>query len=155
MGLDHIQGEPSTHDGVIVDPLTKDYPLVIENAIIRAADGLQFSSRDALLAYHSGVSTGIVAPTSYGFLSGLSVAFNTGSAHRLQLGAVVQDVAALHINIGHYATTPSISTQVGALRGFLFGERLEGDLAVAFHQVSSVSTNIIIRIYVKLTNCRS
>ncbi|KAF7969725.1 hypothetical protein HWV62_26136 [Athelia sp. TMB] len=152
VGLDHIQGEPSTHDGVVVDPLTKDYPMIIENAVIRAADGLQFSSRDALLAYHSGVSTGIVAPTSYGFLSGLSVAFNTGSAHRLQLGAVVQDVAALHLNIGHYTTRPSISTQVGALRGFLFGERLEGDLAVAFHQVSSVSTDIAIGSNVKLTD---
>ncbi|KZP34599.1 composite domain of metallo-dependent hydrolase [Athelia psychrophila] len=146
VGLDDIQGEPSTRDGVVLDPLQKNYPSVIENAIIRAADGLQFSTRDALLAYRAGVSTAVVAPTSYGFLSGLSIALSTGTAHRLERGAVVQDVAALHISIGHYSTTPSVSGQIGALRNFLFGVGLEGELAAVFHRVSTGKLRLVINV---------
>lgn len=80
------------------------------------------------LAYRAGVTSGIVAPKSEGFLSGLSTVFTTGTMHKLQRGAVVQDVAALHIAIG--AGSPSVSTQVAALRRLLLGDG-HGGLATA------------------------
>lgn len=73
------------------------------------------------LAYRSGVTVGITAPKSRGFLSGLSVAFNLGVPHKLAKGAILQDVAAVHVSIGHGGATPSISTQIAALRGLLQG----------------------------------
>lgn len=49
LGLEHIQGERSTKDGTVLDPLTEDPPEILgRSIIIRASDGLQFSSRDAL-----------------------------------------------------------------------------------------------------------
>lgn len=50
LGLQHIQQEPSTADGRAPDPLLKPVPKILggDTAIIRAVDGLQYSSRDAL-----------------------------------------------------------------------------------------------------------
>lgn len=51
LGLEHISGEPSTVDGPIFDPLSgKGVPDIVggDGAIIRAADGLLFQTRDAL-----------------------------------------------------------------------------------------------------------
>ena len=76
---------------------------------------------------------GIVAPKSKGFLSGLSTAFTTGVAHRLLKGAVVQDVAALHIAIGSGKT--SVSTQIAALRSLLLGDE-QGDLPKHFYDLT-------------------
>lgn len=50
VGLQHIDQEASTNDGYVYDPLRKAMPDILggDSAIIRAADGLQFASRDAL-----------------------------------------------------------------------------------------------------------
>jgi hypothetical protein len=50
VGLQHIDQEASTNDGNVYDPLRKAMPDILggDSAIIRAADGLQFASRDAL-----------------------------------------------------------------------------------------------------------
>jgi hypothetical protein len=51
LGLEHIAGEESTIDGPIYDPLAKNgVPEIVggDGAIIRAADGLLFHTRDAL-----------------------------------------------------------------------------------------------------------
>ena len=39
--------------------------------------------------------------------------------HKLAHGAVIQEVTALHFSIGHFASRPSISTQITALRRLL------------------------------------
>jgi hypothetical protein len=87
------------------------------------------------LSYRAGVTWGIVAPKSRGFLSGLSTVFTTGTAHKLQRGAAVQSIAALHVAIG--AGSPSVSTQVAALRRLLLGNG-HGELAAQFDDVVKV-----------------
>lgn len=136
LGLEEIQGEQSTHDGVVLDPLSNDIPdLLAGNEVIMAVDGLQFAGRDTLsvfilqwrvwytdtpttrLAYHAGVTSAITPPTSRGLLAGLSTVFSTGAAHALEEGAVIQDIAALHVNIGYRASSsPSVSSQIATLR---------------------------------------
>ncbi|KAG0707315.1 composite domain of metallo-dependent hydrolase [Suillus ampliporus] len=124
LGLEEIQGEKSTHDGTVFDPLTDSLPgILARGEPIKAADGLQFSGRDTLLAYRAGVTAGITAPSSNGLIAGLSTAFSTGAAHRLEDGAVIQDVAALHVQIGHSSNGPSVSTQIAALRYLLLGNQ--------------------------------
>lgn len=52
----------------------------------------------------------------------MSTAFSTGAAHALEEGAVIQDIAALHVNIGHWGSrSPSVSSQIAALRHLLLG----------------------------------
>lgn len=87
------------------------------------------------LAYRSGVTVGVTAPSSSGFLSGLGTAFNTGSPNRLANGAVVQDITALHVSID--STKPSVSTQVAALRNLLNGGG-EGELKAHFKSIVQV-----------------
>ncbi|OAX43328.1 composite domain of metallo-dependent hydrolase [Rhizopogon vinicolor AM-OR11-026] len=123
LGLEEIQGERSTHDGTVFDPLTGSVPSILAGSeLIQAADGLQFAGRDTLLAYRAGVTMGITAPSSSGLIAGLSTVFSTGAAHRLENGAVIQDVAALHVQIGHSNKGPSVSTQIAALRNMLLGD---------------------------------
>lgn len=69
-------------------------------------------------------------------MSGLSTAFGTGLPHKLADGAVIQEVTALHVSIG--ASSPSVSTQISALRNLLSGGG-QGDLAAVFKQVVAVS----------------
>jgi len=66
---------------------------------------------------------GITPPSSRGLIAGLSTVFSTGAAHRLENGAVVQDIAALHVQIGHSSTGPSVSTQIATLRNLLLGDK--------------------------------
>lgn len=72
------------------------------------------------LAYRSGVTTAITAPSGTGFLQGLSTAFSTGSPHAVAPGAILQVETALHITIS-LSLAPSVSTQIAALRSQLFG----------------------------------
>jgi hypothetical protein len=60
----------------------------------------------------------------------LSVSFSTGAAHKLADGAVIQEVTALHVSVGHFAPRPSISTQIAALRDLLL-ELPDGSIADA------------------------
>jgi hypothetical protein len=89
LGLSEIQGEPSTQNGAPFDALLQAVPALAGGsyALERAADGLQYATRDALLAYlRGGVTAGIVAPQGRGLVSGLSTEFATGSMHKLQKG---------------------------------------------------------------------
>jgi hypothetical protein len=86
------------------------------------------------------VTTGITAPSSRGFLAGLSTAFNTGLPHRLAEGAVIQDIAALHVSID--SSNPSVSTQITALRNLLRGGG-KGELAARFEDAVQVSKSKI------------
>lgn len=140
LGLQEIEAEPSTGDGQVFDPLSGWVPKLMggDDSIVRAVDALQFAGRDALfvsplrfykvavahtslfsLAYRAGVTKAIVAPIHTGFYSGLGTSFSTGAAHKLEDGAVIQEITALHISVGHFGRKPSISTQIAVLRGLL------------------------------------
>jgi hypothetical protein len=67
------------------------------------------------------VSIGISAPLSSGPVAGLSFAFSTGAPHPLAPHAVLQEVTALHVTVGHDASG-SISSQIGDLRKRLLGK---------------------------------
>ncbi|KAF4563368.1 hypothetical protein EYR40_006911 [Pleurotus pulmonarius] len=110
LGLQEIAGEATTSDGVVGDPLGSGLPALVggEGAVIRAADGLQFSTRDALIAYRAGVTSAVVSPKSSGFLSGLGVAFSVGASHGLESGAIQKPITALHVAITH-ASSVSVS----------------------------------------------
>ena len=81
----------------------------------------QSIDKTSRLAYRAGVTTGIVSPETDGFLRGLNTAFSTGAAHRLARGAVVQETGTVHISI-HPIGSPSVSTQIAALRNMLLGD---------------------------------
>jgi hypothetical protein len=53
LALEHISAEPSTNDGYIFDPLAGPIPKILgkETMVVRATDGLQFSSRSALCVH--------------------------------------------------------------------------------------------------------
>jgi hypothetical protein len=121
LGLVEIAAEPSTNDGLVFDPLTQRVPTIFggEAALVRAVDGLEFGTRDALHAYHAGVTDAITAPVGYGFYSGLSATFSTGALSKLENEAIIQDVNAVHVTIRHFGQGPSISTQIGTLRRLL------------------------------------
>lgn len=61
----------------------------------------------------------MVAPVHHGFFGGLGTSFSTGAVHKLANGAVIQEVTALHVSVGHFTSRPSISTQISALRNLL------------------------------------
>ncbi|KAE9387106.1 hypothetical protein BT96DRAFT_1025981 [Gymnopus androsaceus JB14] len=146
LGLTHISGEKSTQDGKVFDSLTDKVPSILggDEAVIRAVDGLLFSTRDALLAYRSGVTAGVTAPSSSGFLAGLSTAFNTGSSHKLIEGAVLQDDVALHVAIS-LSSPVSVSTQIATLRKLLLGDA-NGDLGSQFTKVVEGKIPLIISV---------
>lgn len=138
LGLSEIQGEVSTGDGTVFDPLVAPVSPAAEQVIVRAVDGLQFAGRDALLAYRAGVSRAITAPSHSGFLGGLGVEFSLGARHKLEKGAIHQDVTALHLSIVHGTTQPSVSTQIAALRQGLFAAHTHeghGEVSARFADV--------------------
>lgn len=145
LGLQEISAESSTIDGYVYDPLLQKVPAVLggDGALVRAADGLQFGSRDALLAYRGGVTTGIVAPTHRRFYAGLSTSFFTGAPHKLEEGAVIQDVNALHVTVRHFGSIPSISTQIAVLRKLLL-EPGEGEAGEWFEEVREGRATLVV-----------
>ncbi|KAI0777456.1 carbohydrate esterase family 9 protein [Trametes elegans] len=147
LGLEEIRSESSTGDGTVIDPLSNTVPEIVggSGALIRAADGLQFGTRDALLAYRSGVTTAVTAPRSSGFLGGLSTAFSTVGRHKLEEGALLQDTAALHVAI-HPTGTPSVSTQIAALRHLLLGET-KGELKDAVEKVKKGAIPLAVHVH--------
>ncbi|PBK65801.1 carbohydrate esterase family 9 protein [Armillaria solidipes] len=146
LGLSHISGEASTNDGPVIEPLLSKVPSILggDDAVIRASDGLQFASRDSLLAYRSGVTTAIVAPVARGLISGLTAAFSTGSTHKLQKGAVVQDATALHVIVSLNSPI-SVSTQIATLRRLLLGSG-SGDLGTQFERVAAGKIPLVIAV---------
>ncbi|KAJ7056558.1 hypothetical protein C8F01DRAFT_1233681 [Mycena amicta] len=147
LGLQEIAGEPSTVDGPVFDPLSEKIPSILGDDILaRAVDGLQFGTRDALLAYRSGVASAITAPTGYGVFLGLSVSFSLGSTHKLEKGAVLQDIAAVHIAISP-SFAPSVSTQIAALRRLLLESSVkESEHEFAFAQARKGSIPLVITV---------
>lgn len=75
----------------------------------------------------------VTAPSGTGFWKGLSVAFNTGAKNGLQDGAILQEVASLHVALGK-GDTASVSTEVAALRHLLLSGK-EGSAFTAAAQV--------------------
>ncbi|KAJ4479027.1 hypothetical protein J3R30DRAFT_3403875 [Lentinula aciculospora] len=147
LGLVHIAGETTTQDGEVFDSLSDKVPSVLggDAAVIRALDGLQFATRDALLAYRSGVTTGIAAPCSSGLFAGLSAAFNTGAAHKLIEGAVMQDEVALHVSLS-LSSSVSVSTQIATLRTLLSGGA-KGELGVQISKVLEGKIPLVIGVH--------
>ncbi|KAJ7322932.1 carbohydrate esterase family 9 protein [Mycena albidolilacea] len=146
LGLTHISGEVSTSDGPVFDPLSVKVPEIIDGTVIKAADGLLFATRDALLAYRHGVTTAVTAPTSGGFLAGLSTVFSTAAAHKLADGAVVQEVAALHVRLS-LSFGISVSTQIAALRELLLDEgEGQGHLARRFSEVVAGKLPLVVNV---------
>ncbi|EIW83128.1 hypothetical protein CONPUDRAFT_164126 [Coniophora puteana RWD-64-598 SS2] len=146
LGLGEIGMEESTGDGEVLDPFEKDVPLIAggDGSITRAVDGLQFGTRNALLAYRAGVTSAITAPSSHGFLGGLSAHLSLGSKHRLDNGAVIQDIAAVHVTVGHTeGASPSISTQIAALRNLLTGKHV-GERGEYFEAVAEGSIPLVV-----------
>ncbi|KAH9853225.1 carbohydrate esterase family 9 protein [Lenzites betulinus] len=144
LGLEEIQGEVSTKDGYVLDALRVRVPKLAggKGALIHAVDGLQFGTRHALVAYRAGVTTGVVAPLSGGFLAGTSTALSLAAQHKLEPGAVVQAVGAVHVAI-HPSGVPSVSTQIGALRRLLLHPQ-EGELGVWLDKVKNGETPLVV-----------
>ncbi|KAM6496057.1 carbohydrate esterase family 9 protein [Amanita muscaria] len=136
LGLEEIESEPTTGDGEPYDAFRTNIPSILDDVggVLRAMDALVFGTRNALLAFRSGVTiaTSSLIKRTYAsghgshIISGLSVAFRTGSGHAMERGAIVQDMAALHVVLGRSdpllkSSAISVSTQLAALRRLLFG----------------------------------
>ncbi|KAJ3936108.1 MAG: carbohydrate esterase family 9 protein [Lentinula lateritia] len=147
LGLVHIAGEATTQDGEVFDSLMDEVSSTLgrEAVVIRAKDGLQFTTRDALLAYRSGVTTAVTAPYSSGLLSGLSTAFNTGAAHKLKEGAVMQDEVALHVSLS-LSSSVSVSTQIAMLRRLLSGGA-RGDLELQISRILEGKIPLVVDVH--------
>jgi imidazolonepropionase-like amidohydrolase len=121
LGLEEIQSEMTAQDGFVGDSLSGSSSPILGDALVSAVDGLQFATRDAFLAYRAGVTSAIVAPLHEKFYSGIGTYFSTGSLHKLQRGAVIRDKTGVHFSVRHFGRTPSVSTQVAALRKLILG----------------------------------
>ncbi|KAK1230023.1 hypothetical protein PQX77_006906 [Marasmius sp. AFHP31] len=136
LGLRHISAERSTGDGS-VDLSVSGQDLV------RTADGLFFQTRDALIAYRSGVTTSITPPSL-----GLAAAFSTGANNKLEKGAVLSEDTALFMTIS-MGDDESISTQIRNLRKALVGAvngTAGGDLGAAFKRVVEGEIPLVIKV---------
>lgn len=158
LGLEEIPSEPSTGSGhTIYNPFMDDIPQILHDVggITRAADALTFGTRNAKVAYRSGVT----AATSYltgpqgaypRVVLGLSTTFRTGSAHSMQYGAVIQDVTALHISIAMPTVGKDhvgVSDQVAALRRLLFGwESTDTETGLWFKRAAEGEVPLVINV---------
>ncbi|KJA29867.1 hypothetical protein HYPSUDRAFT_126636 [Hypholoma sublateritium FD-334 SS-4] len=160
IGLEEIASEPSTADGKSYDAFSQDVPRIMgdSGAVVRAMDGLMFGTRNALTAYRSGVTLAISSlarpiylsgPDAH-IISGLSVVFRTGAAHSMQRGAVIQEVAALHVVMGNpYPTSRgvSVSTQIAAIRRLLYGwESTETETGAWFKKAAEGVVPLVIEV---------
>ncbi|TRM61307.1 hypothetical protein BD626DRAFT_502095 [Schizophyllum amplum] len=135
VGLAEIPSDSSTADG----------PVGEAGAVVpRAADGLLFGTRDALLAYHHGVTRGIVAPQGGGLVSGLSVAFSFGAQNKADEGSIGQSIAALHVDVSMKAVE-SVSTQIARLRALLNAGKKDGELGVYATKVMEGTIPLVIK----------
>lgn len=64
--------------------------------------------------------------------------FSTRAFHRLDEGAIIQDITAVHVAVRHFGK-PSVSTQIAALRRLLQG-KVEGAMGHYFGKVRCVSS---------------
>ncbi|KAJ7490396.1 carbohydrate esterase family 9 protein [Mycena galericulata] len=140
LGLEEIRSEPSTGDGSTFDAFRERVPAILNDpgAVVQAADALMFETRNALLAYRSGVTSGTVSlmtPISSGdtnVIAGISTTFRTGASHAMEKGAIIQKWTALHVAIHRadpFSTKKevSVSTQIAGLRRLLTQRRVGED----------------------------
>ena len=97
-------------------------------------------------AYRAGVTRAIATPLGANFRKGFGVAFSTAVAHRLENSSIIQDVTALHVEIGHVRGTgsPSVSTQIAALRRLLQGYAPEPEPTTAGTRAAEGSIPIVL-----------
>ncbi|KDQ28082.1 hypothetical protein PLEOSDRAFT_1077055 [Pleurotus ostreatus PC15] len=136
LGLEVINQEPTTNDGLVGDALRKPLPKILggDTTVVRAVDGLEFGTRDALLAYRAGVTSAVTAPLGSGFFSGLGTAFSLSAKHKLEQGSIVKEVTGFHIAVRHNSKGPSVSTQIALLRRLLLAP-VDGALGHHFRDV--------------------
>ncbi|KAI0251330.1 hypothetical protein BJV78DRAFT_1282605 [Lactifluus subvellereus] len=160
LGLQEIPYEPSTGDGLHLDPFADDIPEVLRDSggIVQAADALEFQTRNALLAYRAGVTVATSPPCAFftePTFTGLSATFRTGAPHALAEGAVIQRISALHCVIRRPnvlmtqngpAQTPSISTRISALRRLLLadGDERAGETAKWFVKAADGALPLVV-----------
>ncbi|PIL36090.1 hypothetical protein GSI_01750 [Ganoderma sinense ZZ0214-1] len=146
LGLTEISMEASTSDGFVNDPLEGQPSLFGAGGYVaKAVDGLQFGTRDALLAYRAGVTVSVSSPSHQSWLSGLSTAFSLGSAHKLERGAIVNDIAAVHISLSHGDSTLSVSTKIAAMRRLLTKE-VGGEVGEWFKKVANGTLPLVVNV---------
>ncbi|KAI1784103.1 hypothetical protein LXA43DRAFT_902257 [Ganoderma leucocontextum] len=146
LGLTEIPAEPSTSDGYVKDPLEGQPALFGAGGYVaKAVDGLQFGTRDALLAYRAGVTVSVSSPSHLPWLSGLSTAFSLGAAHKLERGAIVRDVAAVHASLSHGDPDLSISTKIAAMRRLLTQD-VGGELGEWFKKVANGTLPLVVNV---------
>ncbi|KAL8291602.1 hypothetical protein RQP46_001860 [Phenoliferia psychrophenolica] len=128
LGLVDIISESSTKDAAVYDPLldgdlSRTQQLWGPTVAVRAIDGLGFGGKHLKVAHEAGVTKAVTAPLGDGFFRGVSVAFRTNAPNVLDAHAIIKDVVALHVTVGHFKLTQraSISTQIAELRGLLLG----------------------------------
>lgn len=102
---------------------------------------MHFVSR---LAYRSGVSTAVTSPRSDGLLGGLGTHFSLAAKHKLEDGAVFDDVTAVHVAVLHRGGGPSVSTQIAALRRLLLGP-YTGERGASFEAVVKVHSRFSLK----------
>ncbi|BFZ63283.1 hypothetical protein YB2330_004404 [Saitoella coloradoensis] len=118
LGLSEIESEDSTRDGEVDSSKNPIDP----KSVVYARDGLVFDGLHIDRAYKNGVLNAITAPSSEGFLEGVSVAFRTRGKSVLDPAAVIKEEAALHFTIGQGGKDDSlktVSSQIAALRSLL------------------------------------
>ncbi|KAI5480118.1 hypothetical protein MNV49_001778 [Pseudohyphozyma bogoriensis] len=128
LGLTEMISEESTTDAEVYDPLlsgelSRTQQLWGPKVAVRAIDGLELRGKHLQVAKEAGVGKAVTAPLGEGFFRGVSVAFRVDANHVLEEGAVLKDVVALHVTLGHYKLTQraSVSTQIAELRRLLLG----------------------------------
>ncbi|KAL7282640.1 hypothetical protein ACG7TL_004113 [Trametes sanguinea] len=133
LGIEEIESEPSTGDGIQFDPLVDAVRRIVGDVggLTKAEDALLFGTRNALLAHRAGVT---YATTSFvksplflrgKLIGGLSTTFRSGAPHALERTAIIKPVTALHVSIGRVPPSsyvphaPSLSMQIATLRHLL------------------------------------
>ncbi|KAI0779702.1 hypothetical protein C8Q74DRAFT_1447183 [Fomes fomentarius] len=146
LGLLEIAMEPSTRDGYVADPLDGQ-PAIFGSGgyVAKAVDGLQFGTRDALLAYRSGVTIGVTSPSHGSWLSGLSTAFTLGAPHKLSRGAILRDIVAVHCSLSLGADKHSVSTKIAALRRLLTRD-VDGEIGTWFKKVANGTIPLVVNV---------
>lgn len=86
------------------------------------------------------MTIGVTAPSHRRFFGGLGTSFSLGASHKLEEGAVVQAVTAVHVSVRHFSKL-AVSTQIAALRRLLLGSH-EGAAGDSFKDVIKVCEDV-------------
>lgn len=88
------------------------------------------------------MTSAVTAPVHQAFIGGLGVFFSLGALNKMEKNAVIQDIAGLHVSIGHFSS-PSVSSQIATLRRLLL-EPSTGTMGTFFHKVKQVSSFLVV-----------